>query len=144
MLKIPPDFTVVAAQIALFLVLWLVLKRFWFEPALRVLKARGQRSRGAIDEAKALEADVARLRPERTAALDQARADAQREVQDMLRQAEVEQRRLIAAATEDAERTLAEARSRIAADARAARESLRGDVQAIARDVTRAVLGRAV
>jgi F-type H+-transporting ATPase subunit b len=144
MLKIPPLWPVVAVQILLFLVLWYVLKRFWFDPALRVLTARERRSRGAIDEARALEADVARMRTERTAALDQAKADAQREVQDMLRQAEAEQRRLIATATEDAERTLGEARARIAADVRAARESLRGDVQAIAREVARAVVGRTV
>jgi F0F1-type ATP synthase membrane subunit b/b' len=47
MLKIPPDYTFVV-QIALFVALWIVLKRFWFDPALRIVRERAARSEGAI------------------------------------------------------------------------------------------------
>src|SRR2546423_1408490 len=43
MLKIPPDYTFLV-QIALFIALWLVLKRLWFDPALRIIHERAARS----------------------------------------------------------------------------------------------------
>lgn len=144
MLKIPPDFSAVSVQIALFVGLWLVLKYLWFEPALRILKAREQRSHGAIVEARALQEEAQRLRAQHAAALEQAKSDAQREVQEILRHGEAEQRQLIAAATEDAQRTVAEMRSRVAEEVARARAGLRREVQAIAREMAKAVLGRAV
>src|SRR5881628_507019 len=100
MLQIPPDYTFLV-QIAIFLVLWLVLKRLWFDPALRIVRARRARSEGAIAEARALQAEAERMRAEHAAALDDARAEAEREVQEIVRHAEIEQRRLIGDAREE-------------------------------------------
>jgi F-type H+-transporting ATPase subunit b len=144
-MDVPVEFLpVLLAQIALFLVLWLVLKRFWFEPALRLLAAREKRSHGAIAEARAVQDEAERLRREHAAALDQAKAEAQREVQDMLRQAEAEQRRVIAAANEAAQKTAGDVRARIADEVATARRTLEADASAIAREVAKAVMGRAV
>jgi F-type H+-transporting ATPase subunit b len=144
-MDVPAEFVpVLLAQMAIFVALWMVLKRFWFEPALRLIAAREKRSHGAIAEAKALQGEAERLRLEHTAALDQARAEAHRDVQEMLRQAEAEQRRLIAAANEAAHQAAAEARARIAEEVAAARRGLEADAHAIAREVAKAVLGRAV
>jgi F-type H+-transporting ATPase subunit b len=143
MLKIPPDQTFLI-QIVLFVALWLVLKRWWFEPALRVLRERTARSEGAIREAQAVQAEVERLRREHAAALEVAKAEAQREVQDMIRAAETEHKRVVSEASAEANRTLTEARAQIAEQVAAARRDLRGQVQDIAREVTRKVLGRAV
>jgi F-type H+-transporting ATPase subunit b len=143
MLKIPPDYTFLL-EIVLFVVLWIVLKRLWFDPALRVIRERAARSEGAVAEARAVQVDAERLRAEHAAALDQARDEAHREMQDILRSAEAEQKRLLAEARNDAQRTLGEARSRIAEEVAEARRALRTDAESIAQDVVRKVLGRAV
>ena len=143
MLKIPPDETALI-QIVLFVVLWLVLKRLWFDPALRLMRERAARSEGAVSEARAIQEEAERLRAEHAAALDQVRSEAQREMQEVVRGAEQEQKRLIAAAREEAERTLADARSRIAEEVARARHGLREQAEQVSREVARKVLGRAV
>ncbi len=144
-MQIPHEFLpVLLVQIALFLGLWIVLKRLWFGPALRVIAAREARSHGAIVEAQRLQAEAERLQREHTAAIDQAKAEAQREVQEIVREAEAEQRRMVVEATEAAQRTITDARERVAREVAEARARLDADVHAIARDVAKAVMGRAV
>lgn len=143
MLKIPPDYTFLV-EIVLFVGLWIVLKRLWFDPALKVIRERAARSEGAVAEAKAVQAEAERLRAEQTAALDQARDEAQREMQEMIRTAEAEQKQLLDAARDEAQKTLAEARARIGEEVADARRALRADAEGIAHEVVRKVLGRAV
>ena len=143
MLKIPPDYTFVV-QIVIFVALWLLLKRFWFDPTLRLIAERRKRSEGAVAEARAIQADAERLRAEHAAALDHARAEAQREMQAVLHEAEVEHRRLIDAARDDTRRMLEETRAGIATDVSRAREALRDSAHEIARVVAEKVLGRTV
>ena len=131
-------------QIVLFVALWAALKRLWFDPAMRLLAERQRRSEGEIEKARALAAEVERLRHEHNAALQRAKSEVQREAAEMIRHAEAEQKQLIAHANDDAQRTLAEVRARVAEDVAAARKSLSADVGAIARDVARRVVGRAV
>src|SRR5262245_9694449 len=133
-----------AVQIVLFVALWAALKRFWIDPTMHLLAERTKRSEGEIEKARALEAEVERLRHEHTATLQHAKSEAQREVAEILRQAEAEQKRLIAEANEAAQRTLTEVRSRVAEDVATARKSLSDEVGAIAREVAREVVGRAV
>ena len=143
MLKIPPDYTFLV-EIVIFVVLWLSLRRLWFEPALRVIRERARRSEGAVEEARAIQSEAERLRAEHAAALDQARSEAQREMKAMVRIAEAEQKQLIADARDDAQRTLTDVRARIAEEVTAARTGLREQAREIARDVARTILGRAV
>lgn len=143
MLKIPPDYTFLV-EIVIFVVLWVSLRRLWFEPALRIIQERTKRSEGAIVEARAVQAEAERMRVEHAAALDQARSEAQREMQDIFRTAEAEQRRLLDAARGEAQQTLSEVRGRIAEEVAAARRALQAQADEIARDVARKVLGRAV
>lgn len=144
-MDIPKEFVpVLLVQIALFLGLWMILKRFWFDPALRVISEREKRSHGAVVEARAVQEEAERLRREHETALEQARADAAAEVQEMLRAADAEQRRIVGEANEEAQRTVAGVRERIAAEVETARRDIRNDVEAIAREMARTVLGRAV
>ena len=143
MLKIPPDYTYLV-QIAIFVVFWLLVSRLWFAPALRVIRERAKRSEGAIREARAIEAEVARLRAEHAAALDQTRSEAQRELQEIIQDAEAEQKRLVAAATAEAQRTLTEVQARVAEEVAQARRALRDQAGELARMVTEKVLGRPV
>ncbi len=144
MLEIPPKLDILVPIVLIFLVVWFVLRRWWFEPMMRVLAERTKRSEGAVAEAQALQAEAERMRREHAAALDEARTEAHREMQEILRAAEAEQKRLMAEATEEAQRTLADVRARVAEDLAAARRTLRADVPAIAREIACKVLGRAV
>jgi len=143
MLKIPPDYTFLV-QIAIFVVLWLVLRRFWFAPALRLIHERTRRSEGAVAEARAVQAEAERLRAQHAAALEQASSEAQREMQEMVRDAEVEQKRVLDEARAEAHRTLTEVRSRIAEEVATARRTLRDQAEEVAREVARKILGRPI
>jgi F-type H+-transporting ATPase subunit b len=143
MLQIPPDYTFLV-QIAIFVVLWLVLKRLWFDPALRIVHVRRARSEGAIAEARAVQAEAERMRAAHAAAMDQARSEAEREVQEIVRHAEAEQKRLIDDAREEAQRTIADVRRQIAAEVSAARQGLLESAHDIARIVAEKLLGRPV
>jgi F-type H+-transporting ATPase subunit b len=141
-MQIPPDYTFLV-QIALFVVFWLLLKRLWFDPALKIAHERATRSEGAIKEARAIQAEAELLRAQHAASLDAVRTETQREMQEMLRTAEQEQKRLIAEAREDAQRTLAVAQGRISEEVTAARQDLREQAREIAQEVVRKILGRA-
>ncbi|SRR6184192_2286868 len=141
MLKIPPDQTFLI-QIAVFVVFWLLVRRLWFEPALRIIRERTVRSEGAIREARAIEAEAERLRAEHAAALDQTKSEAQRELQEIVRSAEAEQKRLVAEASAEAQRTLAEVQARVAEEVARTRRALQDEAAALARMVTEKVLGR--
>src|SRR5438128_2485705 len=129
MLKIPPDQTFLI-QIAIFVVFWLLVRRLWFEPALRLIRERTVRSEGAIGEARAIEAEAERLRAEHAAALDQTRSEAQRELQEIVRRAEAEREReqLIARGRQAADRIRADARVLAEQEFVAARNALRDEL----------------
>jgi F-type H+-transporting ATPase subunit b len=134
----------ILAQIAIFVVLWLVMKRFWFDPVGALLGERARRSEGALEEARAVRDEAETLRQQHARALEEVRAEAQRDMQEILRAADAEQRRVLSEAQAEAERILTEARGRIANEVATARESLRAEVGPLARQVAQAVIGRAV
>jgi F-type H+-transporting ATPase subunit b len=143
MLKIPPDYTFVL-QVLIFVVFWVAMKRLWIDPALRIIHERARRSEGAIREAESLQAEAEGMRTAHAAALDEAKAEAQREMQEIVRVAETEQQRLIGEARAEAQRTLSDVRTRVAEEMAAARQGLHAQAGEIAREVARKVLGRAV
>lgn len=144
-MDIPKEFLpVLLVQIALFLGLWILLKRLWFDPALRVIAERERRSHGSVAEANRLQAEAERLRREHDAAIAEAKGEAQRDVQDLLRQADTAQRALIDEATAEAQRIATEMRERVANEVATARKSLQAEIDVIAREVAKATLGRAV
>jgi F-type H+-transporting ATPase subunit b len=136
--------TLVLCQVALFLVLFVILKRLWFKPVAAVLQERERRSEGALAEARAMHVRVEELRAQHAKALEQARLEARHEVQELWRAAETEQQRLIDEAQTEAERTLVVARAEIAGDIARARQELETQVREIARQAAQSVLGRVV
>lgn len=144
-MDIPKEFVpVLLVQIALFLGLWVALKRLWFDPVLKVIAAREARSHGAVVAAEGLRAEAEQLRRQHAAAIDDAKAEAQRDVQEMLREAEAEQRRIVGEASEAAHRSMAEVHERVTREVTAAKARLQTDATAIAREVAAVVLGRPV
>ena len=138
------DAILVLCQIALFLALFVVLKRLWFGPVATILHEREHRSAGALAEARTIQARAEELRAQHAQSLEAVRAEARREVQELWRAAEGEQQRLIESAQAEADQALAEARARIASDVATARQELETQVKSIARQAAQAVLGRAV
>lgn len=144
MLEIPPNFQTLLVQAAIIVALWILLGRLWFGPALRVIRERSARTEGALEKARAIQSEAEALRARHATAIEDARAEAQREMEEIMRGAEAEQRKLIGEARDEAQRVLTDARGRIAEDVAAARQELRSQSDHIAKEVTRKVLGRTV
>jgi F-type H+-transporting ATPase subunit b len=139
MLEIPPDFKTLLVQATIIVVLWVVLGRLWFGPAMRVIRERSARS-----EARAIQAEAEALRARHAAAIEEARTESQKETEEIMRAADAEQRKLLGEARDEAQRVLTDARGRIAEEVASARQELRKQADQIAKDVARTVLGRSV
>jgi len=142
MLEIPPNFPILLVQAAIFAVLWFLLARLWFGPAMRLIHERNARSAGAIEKAKAVQAEAEALRARHATAIEDARAEAHRDMEQLVRGAQAEQRKAIEAAHDEAHRVLTDARGKIAEEVAAARQELRNQAEQIANEVARKVLGR--
>ena len=144
MLEIPPNFRVLIIEATIFVVLWIVLSRLWFGPAMRVIHERNARSAGAVEKARAIQAEAEALRARHAAAIEEARADAHHDMEEIIRAAQAEQRKVIGDARDEAHRVLTDARGKIAEEVAAARQELRAQAESIAKEVARKVLGRTV
>ena len=144
MLEIPPDFKTLLIQATIIVVLWVVLGRLWFGPAMRVIRERSARSAGALEKARGIQAEAEALRARHAAAIEEARAESQKETEEIMRAAEAEQRKLLGEARDEAQRVLTDARGRIAEEVASARQELRKQADHIAKEVARTVLGRPV
>jgi len=144
MLKIPPDFGTLLVQATIIVVLWVGLDRLWFRPAMRSIRERKARSEGALEKARAIQAEAEGLRARHATAVEEARTQAQREMEEIIRGAEAEQRKLLGDARDEAQRVLTDARGRIAEEVATARQELRTQADHIAKEVARKVLGRPV
>ena len=144
MLEIPPDFRTLLIEATIFVVLWIVLSRLWFGPAMRVIRERNASSAGALEKAKAIQAEAEALRARHAAAVEEARAESHKETEEIMRAAEAEQRKLLGEARDEAQRVLTDARGRIAEEVASARQELRKQADHIAKEVARTVLGRPV
>ncbi len=144
MLEIPPDFKTLLVQATIIVVLWVVLGRLWFGPAMRVIRERSARSEGALEKARAIQTEAEALRARHAAAIDEARAESQKETEEVMRAADAEQRKLLGEARDEAQRVLNDARGRIAEEVATARQELRNQADHIAKEVARTVLGRSV
>ena len=142
MLEIPPNFRVLLIEATIFVVLWIVLSRLWFGPAMRVIHERNARSAGALEKARAIQAEAETLRARHAASIEEARADAHRDMEEVIRAAQAEQRKVIGDARDEAHRVLTDARGKIAEEVAAARQELRTQAESIAKEVARKVLGR--
>jgi F-type H+-transporting ATPase subunit b len=144
MLEIPPDFKTLLVQATIIVVLWVVLGRLWFGPAMRVIRERSARSEGALEKARAIQTEAEALRARHAAAIDEARAESQKETEEVMRAADAEQRKLLGEARDEAQRVLTDARGRIAEEVATARQELRKQADHIVKEVARTVLGRSV
>ncbi len=132
------------AQIALFLVLFVVLKPLLFDPLLRLFEEREKRIAGAKAEATEMykEADAKIAKYEEELALVKRAAGEER---DKLRaEGQRQEQAILAKVRNETNALLDEGRKKISVDGASLRQELDVAAQALAREMATSVLGREV
>jgi F-type H+-transporting ATPase subunit b len=129
-------------QIVLFLVLWVFLRKFLFEPNLAVMQQRTERSEGAVKEAQQVRADAAAIEGRYKAQLAETRTGTMQQVDTVYRAAEEETKALTDAARADANQTLATLRASLQQEIATARQELEARAPEFAQTITEKLLGR--
>lgn len=142
-MEFPPDIGF-AIQIVLFLVLWAALKRWLFDPVLRVLEARRERTSGQLAEAKRLQEEAERMRGEYEGALERARVLAREEIARFRGETDLEEQRILESAKAEAAEIVQAVRSQVATEMHAARATMARDAAEISVEAAEKILGRAV
>lgn len=133
-----------AAQIVLFVLLFLILKPVLFDPMLKLIEEREKRIDGAKAEAKQMyaEADAKMAKYEEELAAVKREAGAER---DKLRAEGAREEALILAKVRgETTKMVEEGRAKIEHEASALRKELDTQAQVLARDIVTQVLGREV
>ena len=141
LLEFPPDWTFFV-QIALFLGLWLVLKRLLFDPVGDVLQERKRRGEGTAEEARQIRARAEQTAGDYRRELSAARTRILAEVEEMYRREEDQARVLLAEARDAAAADLRRARDLAEREAREARAALRARTPEFAAGMAEKLLGR--
>ena len=131
-------------QVILFVILWLVLNKVLFEPYLRLLSEREQKTTGAQHDSAELEYEGARLRAQYEEKIAQAQSVAAVERERILQTAREERERILAQARQEAEQTLSLRRREIATALETDRRLAAAEVATIAAEIASKVLGRRV
>ncbi len=126
----------------LVLLLHFYLKRMFFTPLERALKARDQATSGARKQAEAALAHAEQRAAEYDAALRAARSELAREQEQNRNQLRAQNAALIAEAKLGAREAVKKAREEIASEAAAARAALADESRALAAEIARSILER--
>ena len=129
-------------QAVLFIVLWMFLRKFLFEPHLAVMQQRTQRSEGALKEAQQVRADAESIEERYKSQLAQTRTGMMQQVDTVYRAAEEQAKALTDAARTEANQTLATMRVSLQQELAAAKQDLEARVPEFARTITEKLLGR--
>jgi F-type H+-transporting ATPase subunit b len=130
-----------AVQIVTFLVLWMLLQRMVFEPMLRVLSEREERTRGNEQKAESLRADAQALQGQYDERMRAARRQVFDQSERQRKSWREEEREIVTRARDAATARLGQVRERMAAELEEARVSLRPEAEALAARVVDRVLG---
>jgi F-type H+-transporting ATPase subunit b len=131
-----------AIQIVSFLILWAVLRRLLFDPMLDVLDQRNERTRGSLEAASHMRADVEAMRAEYDARVAAAREKSLADLEESRKLTTAEERTVLGAARDQAAGRLASARVEISKEIDAARGVLEGEAAALAGQLIEKVVGR--
>ncbi len=140
MLAFPPDITFYI-QLGSFFLLLFILNRLLFVPYAELLAEREARTEGASQGAVADRAHADELAAKINAELSIARTLAAEEAETIRVATRADEAKIFAAAQADATAKLTRLRGEIAKETASARDSLRGDAQALATEMTNAILG---
>ena len=129
-------------QIVLFLVLWVFLRRFLFEPQFEVMEQREHRSEGALRQAQHIRAEVGGMEAQYKSRLADARTGAMHQVDTMYRDAEEQAQAVANAARTEADKILADMRATLQQEIAEARKELQSRAPEFARNISEKLLGR--
>ena len=128
--------------IALVLLLTVILQQLFFKPLLRVMHAREQAVLSARALAERSAAEARRASEEFDSKTTAARAAFHRELDDMRKRGQDERASMIAAAREQADAELDQARVTLASDAATAKAQLEQDAQQLGQQLADRLAGR--
>jgi F-type H+-transporting ATPase subunit b len=131
-------------QVILFVLLWLVLNKILFQPYLRLLSEREQKTTGAQHDSTELEHEAARLRIQYEEKIAQAHSAASAERERILQLARQDREKTLSQARREAEQTLERVRGEIVAALEVEKRLASAEAAGIAGDIASKVLGRKV
>jgi F-type H+-transporting ATPase subunit b len=141
-LNLVPNWSLVALNVAIFLLLVYPTNRFVLQPIVRVLEERERRTSGArAAAARDLETGAA-LQQDLEARLRAAREQAQARYAEVSAGTQGEARRLLGRAREEAHAEVETVRGAIAGELEQARRALRAESNELAREIAAKLLGR--
>jgi len=143
MLTFPPDFSFVV-QIVSFAVLWFGLKRLLFDPMLRVLETREQRTTGTVQAAEEMKAAARVAAAEYERRLQEVREALSAEAAQARTATQHEEQQLVAGARADANAELVRLRESLSRQAAAARSAVTSEAHGLASRMLERVVGRSV
>lgn len=131
-------------QVVLFVLLWLILSKILFQPYLRLLDEREQRTTGAQHDSSDLEQEGARLRAEYEEKIRASQSAAYADKERVLQSARAEREKVLGEARQEAVQTLERARQEIASAVAAERGLAATEAADIAAVIASKLLGRNV
>jgi F-type H+-transporting ATPase subunit b len=131
-------------QLIIFIATIFILNSLLFKPLIGVVEKREKLTTGRIKEAKELEEKVEQIMREYRAKLDEIRAKAMEERNEIRREAQAAAEDLIGRTHKEAQALLEEARSRLNLETRDIRERIKPEIEVLAREIVLQVLGRKV
>lgn len=143
MLEIPPKIGFYV-WVPIFFVFIILLKSLILDPVQKLLEERTERTTGAQADAEKMRDEAAEMQAEFDRKLAEARLAGSSAGEQVRREAEDSEHRILDQARNDATRLVDEVRGRIEAESDQARTSLKADADALAKLVAEKVLGRAV
>ena len=135
------DFSLVV-QIALFLVLWSILRRVLFGPVGRLMAERERRTVGTHAEARSMMEEGKELQARYDAAIATARAEGETIRIEIREEALKARNAVVSQGREDAARRIQEMREEVRRELEAARSVAAQDAETLARQMAEKVLGR--
>ena len=131
-------------QFANFMILLAVLNALLFKPLRAILAARKATVDGDLARARALDEQIKSQVAEYEAKLQEARQRGSQERTALRQAAQAEEARLLSNANEKASQRLQSLKDQVAGEAEVARQGLRSETDALARQIAGKVLGRSV
>jgi F-type H+-transporting ATPase subunit b len=134
----------ILVQLGFFLLLWIVLWKFLFQPFLKVRDDRAHGIEGSRKAAAEMEATARDAVKKYDEAFNRAKLRGAEERQKLRGEAAAHERQVLGAAREEAQRSLGTARAKISDDSAKARQQLDTQASVIAKQVASRILGREV
>lgn len=136
-----PDQTV-WIQLAIFLAVFFVVNRLVFQPVLKILNLRREKTGGDLSKIKALEEEQALLLKRYEEELALAKREAQKEKEMIRREGELVAHQMTHQARVDSLEQIAKIKEEIAIASQKARQELEGKAEQLSRSIGSKVLGR--